>query len=81
MADAALVGLAHPLLGEVPAALVQARGPVSEQALRDFVGIHLAAYKVPERILISPRALPRNEGGKLVRRELVKAFGIEGAGR
>jgi long-chain acyl-CoA synthetase len=79
VADAALVGLAHPLLGQVPAALVQARAPVSEQALRDFAAVHLAAYKVPERILISPRALPRNAGGKLVRRDLAKAFAPKAA--
>jgi acyl-CoA synthetase (AMP-forming)/AMP-acid ligase II len=63
----------------VPAALVQARAPVSEQALRDFAAVHLAAYKVPERILISPRALPRNAGGKLVRRDLAKAFAPKAA--
>ncbi|MBN9589060.1 MAG: fatty acid--CoA ligase [Alphaproteobacteria bacterium 64-11] len=74
VADAALVGLPHPLLGEVPAALVQARAPVSQQALQDFAGRYLAAYKVPVRILVSPEPLARNEGGKLVRRELARAF-------
>jgi long-chain acyl-CoA synthetase len=74
VADAALVGLPHPLLGEVPAALVQARGPVSEDVLQDFAGRYLASYKVPVRILVSHDPLPRNAGGKLVRRELIKAF-------
>ncbi len=74
VADAALVALPDPVLGEVPAALVQARGPVSEDALQDFAGRYLAPYKVPVRILVSPRPLPRNAGGKLVRRELAKAF-------
>jgi acyl-CoA synthetase (AMP-forming)/AMP-acid ligase II len=75
VADAALVGLPDPVLGEVPAALVQARGPVSEETLRAFACQYLAAYKVPVRILVSAAPLPRNEGGKLVRRDLVKAFG------
>jgi len=68
------VGLPHPQLGEVPAAMVQARTPISEAALQEFAGRYLAAYKVPVRILISPEALPRNAGGKLVRRDLAKAF-------
>lgn len=72
--DAALVGLAHPVLGEVPAALVQTRGRVSESALKDFVGRYLAAYKVPVRILVWDNPLPRNAGGKLVRRDLVQVF-------
>jgi long-chain acyl-CoA synthetase len=75
VADAALVGLPDPVLGEVPAALVQARGPVSPEALQAFAGRYLAAYKVPVRILVSPAPLPRNAGGKLMRRELAKAFG------
>jgi acyl-CoA synthetase (AMP-forming)/AMP-acid ligase II len=75
VAEAALVGLPDPVLGEVPAALVRARGPVSEQALQAFAGRYLAAYKVPVRILVSTDPLPRNEGGKLVRRALARAFG------
>lgn len=74
VADAALVGLAHPLLGEVPAALVQARFDVSESELQDFVRARLAAFKVPVRVQVSSRPLPRNEGGKLVKQDLRKVF-------
>ena len=76
VADAALIGLAHPLLGEVPAALVQARpgAMVSEGELQDFVGRHLAAFKVPVRVQLSETALPRNEGGKLMKQNLREAF-------
>ena len=76
VADAALVGLPHPLLGEVPAALVQLRAgtEVSEKALRDFAAERLAAFKVPVRVHLSHQALPRNHGGKLVKRDLRKAF-------
>jgi long-chain acyl-CoA synthetase len=76
VADAALVGLPHPLLGEVPAAMVQLRAgaDVSAETLRAFAGSRLAAFKVPERIVLRETALPRNAGGKLVKDELRKAF-------
>jgi len=74
VADAALIGLAHPLLGEVPAALVEARFDVSESELQDFVRARLAAFKVPVRVAVSNRPLPRNEGGKLVKQDMRKVF-------
>jgi acyl-CoA synthetase (AMP-forming)/AMP-acid ligase II len=77
VADAALVGLPHPVLGEVPAALVQMRtgAELSAQALQAFAAERLAAFKVPVRFHVSHQALPRNEGGKLVKSELRKVFG------
>jgi acyl-CoA synthetase (AMP-forming)/AMP-acid ligase II len=76
VADAALVGLPHPVLGEVPAAMVQLRpgAGVSAEALRAFAADRLAAFKVPERIVLRESALPRNAGGKLLKKELRKAF-------
>jgi len=77
VADAALVGLPHPLLGEVPAALVQARAgmTLSETSLREFVSERLAPFKVPVKVHVSHAALPRNDGGKLVKHALRKVFG------
>ena len=79
VADAALIGLPHPLLGEVPAALVQTRPgmALSERALQAFAVDRLAAFKVPVRVHVSQAALPRNDGGKLVKTELRKVFGTE----
>jgi long-chain acyl-CoA synthetase len=74
VADAALVGLPHPLLGEVPAALVHAIAPVSEDDLREFAGARMAAFKVPVQMVITSSPLPRNAGGKLVKRDLRKVF-------
>ena len=77
VADVALVGLPHPVLGEVPAALVQARpgAQITAAMLQDFVRARLAAFKVPVDVVISDAALPRNAGGKLVKRDLRKVFG------
>jgi long-chain acyl-CoA synthetase len=61
-------------LGEIPAAVVQARGPVSEDDLRRFAASRLAAFKVPEKILVSPAPLPRNANGKVVKSDLRTAF-------
>jgi len=76
VADAALVGLPHPLLGEVPAALVQSRPgiAVSEGELQEFARARLAAFKVPVRVQVSSVALPRNESGKLMKQGLRKLF-------
>ena len=72
VADAALVGLSHPLLGEVPAAMVQLRAgaTVSEDMLKDFVGKRLAAFKVPVKIWFYQDPLPRNPAGKILKRDL-----------
>lgn len=72
--DAALVGLPHPVLGEVPGAVVQIRGVVSEDDLRAFAAERLAAFKVPVRLVMSQLPLPRNEGGKLAKADLRKVF-------
>lgn len=76
VADVALIGLPHPVLGEVPAALVQVRpgARIDAAMLQDFVRARLAAFKVPVQMVISEQALPRNAGGKLVKGELHKVF-------
>ncbi|HSS14435.1 MAG TPA: AMP-binding protein, partial [Rhizomicrobium sp.] len=77
VADAALVGLSHPYLGEVPAALVQLRPgeQVSEAALRAFAAERLAAFKVPVTVDFRHQPLPRNAGGKLDKKLLRQMFG------
>ncbi|MBI5259908.1 MAG: acyl--CoA ligase [Burkholderiales bacterium] len=67
--DAGVVGVTHPTLGEEPAALVVLKdGAHAEpEELRAFVRSHLAAYKVPVRVVIRPELLPRNPTGKLLK--------------
>ena len=76
VADAAVIGLPHPLLGEVPAALIEARpgAAVSQAEIQDFVRQRLADFKVPVRVEVAKMALPRNEAGKLMKQHLRKAF-------
>ncbi|MER5515821.1 type I polyketide synthase [Streptomyces sp. NPDC002763] len=62
--DAAVVGRAHPLLGEVPVAFVVPDRPDLDPAplLRACAAV-LSAPKVPEEVLLTP-AVPRTSGGK-----------------
>jgi long-chain acyl-CoA synthetase len=71
VAEAAVVGVPHPDLGEeVGAAVALKPGHrVDEEELRDFVKERLAAYKYPRRIWIVD-ALPKGPTGKILRREV-----------
>jgi long-chain acyl-CoA synthetase len=74
--DAALVGMPHRTLGEVPAAVVTLRhgATASEDELRKFVASRLAAFKVPVAVAFWPEPLPRNANGKILKGELKKLF-------
>lgn len=67
--DAAVIGLAHPTLGEEPAAAVQlADGAlVGDEELKRWVGERLAAFKTPVRFILGIDPLPRNANGKVVK--------------
>ncbi|WP_421992609.1 class I adenylate-forming enzyme family protein [Qipengyuania sp.] len=74
--DAALVGIAHPTLGEEPAAVVHlAPGTTaSEEELRAWVAARLAKFKVPVRIAFVEETLPRNANGKILKKDLGAFF-------
>ncbi|MFH9395974.1 class I adenylate-forming enzyme family protein [Streptomyces sp. NPDC017556] len=80
VADAAVLGIPHPVLGEEVAAVVRPRPGAGATAggLREHVGARLAAFKVPARVLFTDGELPRNATGKLLKHRL-RAF-VEGAG-
>lgn len=69
VADAAAFGVPHPVLGSVVAAVVVPRGEITVPALRTFLLDRLAAHELPAR-LVFRSTLPRNEGGKILKREL-----------
>jgi long-chain acyl-CoA synthetase len=66
VADAAVAGIDHPVLGEDVAAWVVLRpdATVSAEGLRAFLVERLADYKVPRRFAFVD-VLPRNEAGKV----------------
>ncbi|MET7547084.1 class I adenylate-forming enzyme family protein [Streptomyces sp. NPDC005479] len=88
--DAAVLGVAHPVLGEEVAAVVRLRpgATVTADELRAHVGRTLAAFKVPAHVLVREEPLPRNPTGKILKRELrgpvddeVRGRGTKGGSR
>ena len=71
VAEAGVVGVAHPHTGEsVRAYVVLADGDdIDEESLIDYACGHLARYKCPSKVLFVDE-LPRNLSGKLLRRHL-----------
>ncbi|WP_319435672.1 class I adenylate-forming enzyme family protein [Mycobacterium sp. RTGN5] len=69
--DAAVVGVPDDRLGEVPWAFVVSSGPSRDDAaLMAWCRERLTAYRIPARI-VGIEVLPRNEMGKVVKRDLV----------
>jgi long-chain acyl-CoA synthetase len=69
VAEAAVCGVAHPVLGEVLAAFVVARDDVTVRDLRAHAVANLARHELPAIIRIVDD-LPRNPAGKVVKSEL-----------
>lgn len=70
--EAGVIGLPHPDWGQTVVAVVRLTegATVSEDELRAFCRERLAGYKVPSQVRFTMEALPRNAGGKLLRRVL-----------
>jgi amino acid adenylation domain-containing protein len=79
--EAAAFGMPHPRLGEAVAAAVVLRSgeTTREDALRQFAGERLAAYKIPGLIHIVP-AIPKGASGKVKRSTLAAHFASLPAG-
>jgi acyl-CoA synthetase (AMP-forming)/AMP-acid ligase II len=83
VAQAAVIGVAHPVLGSVLAAIVVPRpdappGEPSLRTLRNFLSSRLADYQLPAKVHLRDE-LPRNQGGKVLKRLLVEEFTAAGA--
>ena len=75
VAEAAVVGVPHPVFGEVPAAFVvpQPGASLDPEAIRIHCSARLADFKVPVAVRFTD-ALPRNPGGKVLKNELKRAW-------
>jgi long-chain acyl-CoA synthetase len=72
VADCAVIGVPHPVLGEeVGAAVVLRPGTtVTAEELTRFARERLASFMVPTHIWFLSEPLPRNPQGKVLKREL-----------
>jgi len=82
VAEAAVFGLPDERLGEIVGAVVVLRegAELTADALREHVGQHLAAFKVPAHVWFTREALPRIASGKIFKRQLKAEYAAVLAG-
>ncbi len=77
VAEVAVIGVPDPEWGETPLAVIVPRDPADPPTTAEVEShcrAHLAAYKLPRRIVIVDE-LPRNAAGKVLKNELRSAYG------
>ncbi|HWB70730.1 MAG TPA: AMP-binding protein, partial [Egibacteraceae bacterium] len=74
--EAAVFGVAHDVLGQDVAAAVVVGSATETRELQSFVRQRLGEHKVPRQVAFVDR-LPRNEAGKVLKRELRERFAAQ----
>ncbi|MFG2089447.1 MULTISPECIES: class I adenylate-forming enzyme family protein [unclassified Spirillospora] len=72
VADCAVIGVPHQVLGEEVGAVIVPRpgAAVTEQDIAEFLAGRIAAFKVPVHYWFRDEGLPRNPGGKILKTRL-----------
>jgi acyl-CoA synthetase (AMP-forming)/AMP-acid ligase II len=68
--EAAVIGQPDAILGERAVAFVHASVTLAPEAVRAFCAARMADYKVPDWVIVSDEALPRNANGKIQKDQL-----------
>ncbi len=68
--EASVYAVPDDRLGEEVGATIYCRSPLDESALRDFLAVQMARFKIPRYISISENPLPRIASGKIDKRQL-----------
>jgi acyl-CoA synthetase (AMP-forming)/AMP-acid ligase II len=70
VADAAVIAVPDPVMGEKVGAVLVPTGDLDLATVIAFCGERLADFKVPQYVSVSADPLPRNAGGKLLKARL-----------
>ena len=70
--EAAVLGVPDEMMGEKVGAVIVPMPGVSLDvpAVLGYLGTHIADFKIPQYVAVSATPLPRNPGGKLLKRQL-----------
>ena len=70
--EAAVLGVPDEMMGETVGAVIMPMPGVKFDvaAVFDYLGAHIADFKIPQYVAVSAAPLPRNPGGKLLKRQL-----------